>query len=140
MFCFHTISIYRNISGPVERRQKLNHACLYGVLQALKAIPTDSFKKVCICVNELTLINFIARVLREMSENSFRSTRSGKLNKDLDTCMELNTIIRERQDLTIRLKFVPTDIGVMEVYHAGKRARRAAEEALKESKSKSYLD
>lgn len=64
-----------------------------------------------------------------MSENSFRSVYSGKLNKDLETSMEINKVLRTRQDLTLRLKYVPNDLGVNGMYYATKLAIKAAEEA-----------
>lgn len=69
-----------------------------------------------------------------MSENSFRSVHTGKLNKDLETSMEINKVLRERQDLTIKLKFVPNDIGVDGMYKASKLAIKAAQEATQESR------
>lgn len=77
-------------------------------------------------MNEQTLTKYVAISLKNMSENAFRSIRTGRLNKDLETCMELNKIIRSRQDLTIRMKFVPPDIGVNEVFFAEILAQRAA--------------
>lgn len=71
-----------------------------------------------------------------MSENSFRSLVTGKLNKDLETSMEINRLIRQRQDLTLRLKYVPSDIGVDGIYHANRMAIAASEEATKEYRNK----
>lgn len=64
-----------------------------------------------------------------LSENSFRSVRTGKLNKDLQTCMALNKVLRSRKDLTIRVKFCPLDIRVTEMFLADKYALRAAKDA-----------
>lgn len=62
-----------------------------------------------------------------MSENSFRSTYTGKLNKDLETSMELNSVLRTRQDLTLRIKYCPNDINVEEIYQAGKLALKGSQ-------------
>lgn len=97
----------------------------------MKSIPENSFKKVCLCVDELPLITFITVSLRNMSDNSFRSTYTGKLNKDLETSMEINKVIRLRTDLTLRLKYVPNDIGVPEIYYASKTAIKTADELTK---------
>lgn len=74
-----------------------------------------------------------------MSENSFRSVHTGKLNKDLETSMQINKELRLRQDLTLRLKYVPNDIGVDGMYHAVKSATRAAEQATNEHRLKREL-
>lgn len=99
-------------------------------------IPEGLFKKVCICVDEIPFLTFIDRSLRSMSENSFRSVYSGKLNKDLETSMQINKVIRTRQDLTLRLKYTPNDIGVDGMYHATKLAIKAADEATELAKQK----
>lgn len=99
-----------NLSGPVERRQEEKHAILYATLQALKSVPENSFKKVCICVRDPNVIRFVARDLPRLSENSYRSARSGRLIKDLETAMEINQIIRTRSDITFRMKFVPINV------------------------------
>lgn len=111
-----------NMCGPVERRQTEKHAILYSVLQALKNIPTNSYKKVCICVCESGVIDFICRAIPELSENSYRSVRTGRLIQDLETSMEINEILRARQDITVRMKFIPTGIG----YHHASFARNWA--------------
>lgn len=121
----------RNTTGPVERRQDLKHAKLYAFLQAMKSIPENLFKNVCLCVDEMPLISFIAVTLRTMSENSFRSTYTGKLNKDLETSMEINKVIRLRTDLTLRMKYVPNDVGVHEIYLASKMSIKTADELTK---------
>lgn len=98
-------------------------------MKALKLVPEGLFKKLTICVDEIPLITFIDKSLRNMSENSFRSIHTGKLNKDLETSMEINKLIRMRQDLTLRLKYVPNDIGVDGMYKATKFSIKAAEDA-----------
>lgn len=131
----------RNLQGPVTRRQRMNHAKLYAFLKGMEQIPKGLFKKVCICVDEIPMITFVDRSLRNMSENSFRSVHTGKLNKDLETSMEINKALRLRQDLTIRLKYVPNDIGVNGMYRVSKMSISAAEQATYESKqlkSKEY--
>lgn len=97
----------------------------------MKAIPENLFEKVCICVDDIGLVSFVVFSLKKISENSFRSTYSGKLNKDLETSMELNKVLRTRQDLQIRLKYVPNDIGVHGMYRAGKLAVLGSEMELK---------
>lgn len=99
-----------NMCGAVEHRQGLNHAILYSILQALKNIPENSYKKVCICVPESTVISFICKGIPALSENSYRSVRTGRLNKDLETSMEINNILRTRQDITFRMKFIPRGV------------------------------
>lgn len=117
---------YRNLQGVVERRQAITHAKLYAFLKAMEQIPVDSFKKLCIMIHDLTLISFLGNHLRTMSENSFRSTRSGRLNKDLQTSMEVNKILRTREDLTLQLMWCPIDLHVDGMYNAMKIAQRAA--------------
>ncbi|XP_031632551.1 uncharacterized protein LOC116346555 isoform X2 [Contarinia nasturtii] len=123
-----------NLQGSVERRQSKIHARLYAVLKAMQQIPKDSFKKLCIQTDDLGLITFIDQSLRSMSENSFRSVYTGKLNKDVQTSMELNEILRSRQDLTLQLMFCPNDICVDGMYHAVKMAERAAAIATEDAK------
>lgn len=132
----------RNVHGGIERRQRANHAKLYAFLKAMHRIPENLFKKVCICVDEIPFLTFIDRSLRSMSENSFRSVHTGKLNKDLETSMQINKVIRTRQDLTLRLKYVPNDIGVNGMYHATKLAIKAAEEATQSAREqrKQYVE
>lgn len=120
--------------APVERRQELNHSKLYALTKVFQQIPENLFDKLCICVDEIPLITFVDKSLRNMSENSFRSVYSGKLNKDLETSMELNRLIRTRQDLTLRMKYVPNDIGSSGMYYATKQAIKAAEEATQQYK------
>lgn len=112
----------QNMCGAVERRQEFNHAELYSILQALKNIPTNSYKKVCICVPDAGVIKFICKSLPRLSENSYRSVRTGRLIKDLETAMEINNILRARQDITFRMKFIPTGVG----YHYAQLARHRA--------------
>lgn len=99
-------------------------------------IPEGLFKKVCFCVDEIPFLTFIDKSLRSMSENSFRSVYSGKLNKDLQTSMEINKMIRTRQDLTLRLKYTPNDVGVNGIYYATKLAIKAADDATELARQK----
>lgn len=101
-------------------------------MKAIQQVPQDLFKNVCFCVDESRMLSFINRSLRSMSENSFRSLTTGKLNKDLETSMELNRLFRTRQDLTIRMRYVPNDIGVNGIYYATRLARQASDEATQE--------
>lgn len=98
-------------------------------MKTLQIVPKGLFEKLCICVDDKTLLTFIDKGLRSMSENSFRSVNTGKLNKDLETSMETNKLLRLRQDLVLRLKYVPNDIGVDPMYRATKLSIKAAEEA-----------
>ncbi|XP_031628439.1 ribonuclease H1-like [Contarinia nasturtii] len=128
-----------NLQGSVERRQSLKHAKLYAFLKAMEQIPKDSFKKLSIQMDELPLIRFIDQSLRSMSENSFRSVHTGKLNKDVQTSMEINKILRSRQDLTLQLMICPNDIGVDGMYRAVKMAEQAAATATADArKQKCY--
>lgn len=68
-----------------------------------------------------------------MSENSFRSVRTGKLNKDLDIAMAVNTELRMRNDLKLRMKYVPNDIAVLDMFHCERIAERAAMDGYKAS-------
>lgn len=130
----------RNLHGAVLRRQHLNHAKMYSFLKTFEQIPTKLFTKLCICVDELGLITFIDNSLRNMSENSFRSVVTGKLNKDLETSVEINKVLRLRDDLTLRLKYIPNDIGVDGMYKATKLSEKAAAEATQQSVSAQRLD
>lgn len=64
-----------------------------------------------------------------MSENSFRSTYTGKLNKDLETNMDVNKLLISRQDLTFRVQYTPSDIQFPPAKHANKMAMNAANDA-----------
>lgn len=128
----------RNSQGGVERRQSLNHAVLYAMLKGLEQIPTDSLKKLSIMTNQLGLIGFIDRSLRQMSDNSFRSTISGKLNKDLQTCMQINKILRTRNDIQFQLMMCPSDIGVDGMYYAKKIAEKSAAQATMKAKKQKW--
>lgn len=141
LFCFSSsitlkfrffCDLRRNLSGPVERRQAANHAKIYALFKALQQVPQNLFRNVCFCVDETRMLTFVNRSLRSMSENSFRSVYTGKLNKDLESSMELNRMLRTRQDLTIRLRYVPNDIGVDGIYQATRLARQASNEATKQ--------
>lgn len=125
--------LFRNDAGLVGGRHTLRHAYLFSFLQAMKSIPKSSFTKVCLCVPDTSLIKFVNHSLRNMSENSFRSLRTGKLNKDLETSMALNTELRIRNDLKLRMKYVPNDIAVLDMYHCERIAERAALDGLKAS-------
>ena len=70
---------------------------------------------------------FVAHSLPSMSENAFRSVYTGRLNKDLETSMEINTLLRTRQDLKIQIQYIPNDIGFNDIYVAGKNAKAAAD-------------
>lgn len=107
-------------------------------MKALEQIPQNLFKNVCLCVDETRMLTFVNRSLRSMSENSFRSLNTGKLNKDLETSMLLNKLLRTREDLTLRMKYVPNDIGVDGMYQATKLAKKAAEEATQQFNRERY--
>lgn len=83
-------------------------------------------------MDETGALSFIDKGLRMMSENSFRSVFTGKLNIDLETSMELNKLLRTRQDLQIRMKYVPGDIYVQGMYYATRLAKEASYEATQQ--------
>lgn len=113
----------RNTSGLVERAQDFPHASTYGFLQALRTIPdTAKLEKVCICVPNKHLLSLVDVELRECSDNSFRNVRNGRVIKDIVTCMEINQILRTRQNLLFRLKYVPNTLNVPAMYHCRKMA------------------
>lgn len=128
----YVIFIHRNLAGPVERRQALNHSKMYAFLRGIQQVPKGLIEKLCVNVDEIRLLTFINRSLRNMSENSFRSVRTGKLNKDLETSIEINKTLRLRNDFTLRLKYTPNDIGVDGIYNATKMAIKASENATRE--------
>lgn len=130
----HGLILCSNLHGSVERRQAINHAKLYAFLRGIQQIPEGLIQKLCICVDELPFITFIDKSLRNMSANSFRSIHTGKLNKDLETSMQINKILRTRHDVTLRLKYVPNDIGVDGMYQATKMATKAGQEATRQSR------
>lgn len=123
------IFLSSNISGPVDGRQDSCHSKLYAVLQCLKSIPNNLFNQVCICVDELWVTTFLAQHLPEISENSFRSVYTGKLTNDLETNMAINTLIRSRTDLKLRVKYIPIKIGVADMNFARDLAIDAAKKA-----------
>lgn len=122
----------RNESGPVDRRQGLHHTKMFGFLRALKSIPQGAYSKVAFNVDDMGLGRFVTNSLPIMSENAFRSAFSGKLNKDLETNMEINTILRTRKDLTIRIQYTPSDIHFPPSHHARGMARDAANDAQRQ--------
>lgn len=136
-FWFLDIFSHRNATGPVPGRQAANSAMAYAALQAIKAVPAN-VPKVCICVSNLTLVGFLSRGIKYLSENSYRSVRSGRLNKDLDIVMALNEAFRERSQIEYRIKFMPTDLGVDGVHYARKNAERAAEIATRAKRVEKY--
>lgn len=73
------------------------------------------------------LIAFIDVELRECSENSFRSIVNGRTIKDIETCIEINKILRMRQDLIFRMKYVPNTIQLPAMYHCRKMAIKAVQ-------------
>lgn len=97
-------------------------------MQALKAIPENTFKKVCICFNETRPIHFIAQGLQQLSENSYRGSKTGRLINDVETCTELNKLLRTRTDLTLRMRYIPTTIHYDEAYTAERWAERLADQ------------
>lgn len=121
--------IFRNSNGPVVGRQDEAHCKLYAVYKALESMPKNAFNKVCICVDQIWVPPFLSDHLCEMSENAFRSTYTGKLNPDLETNMAINQLLRTRQDLTFRLKYTPTRIGLAEMAFAKKSAIEASKAA-----------
>lgn len=50
--------------------------------------------------------------------------------------MEINKVLRMRQDLTLRMKYVPNDIGVDGMYHSKKIAIQAGTEATEADRRK----
>lgn len=107
----------------VERAQDLPHASTYGFLQALRTIPeSPTLERVCICVPTKHLISLIDVELRECSDNSFRGLRNGRVIKDIATCMEINKILRTRQNLLFRLKYVPITLNLPAMYYCRKMA------------------
>lgn len=124
----------RNLQGSVERRQGINHARFYAFLKGLQQIPENLFTKLCIMVDDPRFITFIDKGLRRMSENSFRSVTSGKLNEDLQTSMEVNQILRLRQDLKFQLIYCPSDVSSEGMSYAKKLARDAADKATLDAK------
>lgn len=110
----------------------MNHAKMYALMKTLQQMPQDLLQKLCVCMDDMRCLTFVNKSIRSMSENSFRSLRTGKLNKDLETSMELNRLLRTRHDLKLRMKYVPNDIGVDGMYYATKLARKAADEATHE--------
>lgn len=102
---------------------------MFGFLRALKSIQSGLFSKVSLNVDDRGVGRFVTCSLPIMSENAFRSSFSGKLNKDLETNMEINTLLRTRQDLQIRIQYTPNDINFPPPYHANKMAKNAANDA-----------
>lgn len=113
---------------------------MYAFMKILEHFPENLVKKLCICVDENRFITFIDKSIRSMSENSFRSVHTGKLNKDLETSMEINKLIRTRQDFTLRLKYVPNDIGVDQMHHATKISQKAADAATILARQQKHRD
>ncbi|XP_031628004.1 uncharacterized protein LOC116343864 isoform X1 [Contarinia nasturtii] len=127
-----------NLQGGVEHRQTLNHAHLYGFLKGMEQIPKDSFKKLCIMTSHISMTTFIGRALPQMSENSFRSIQSGRLNKDLQTSMEINRVLRSRDDLIFQVMWCPSDMGVDGMHHAKKMAEEAAKTVTLDAKKQAF--
>lgn len=90
-------------------------------------MPENLFSKTCICVNGRSFIEYIDQYLREASDNSFRNIRSGRMISDLETSMEINQLLRKRNDLALRLKYVPDGIRMPEMFKARRLAIEASE-------------
>lgn len=121
------------------RRQAINHAKIYALVKALEQIPQNLIQNVCLCLDETGALTFVSKHLRMMSENSFRSVYSGKLNLDLETSMELNRLLRTRQDiLKLRMKYIPSDINVSGMYFATRLAKQASYDATQRFNSERY--
>lgn len=129
-----------NICGLVERRQEINHAILYAILRTLQSIPEDSFKKVCICVREAGVINYVCNAIPRLSENSFRSMTTGRLIKDLETSMEINKILRMRHDITFRVQFIPTTVGYPDACYAHGWASRLSVDLTRAKKEAQFVN
>lgn len=84
------------------------------------------------------MVSFLARGVKMLSENSYRSVRTGRLNKDLDIVMKLNEAFRARNQIEYRIKFVPLNIAVDEIYHVRKDAEREAERVTEKKKFELY--
>lgn len=125
---------HRNESGPVQRRQGLHHTKMYGFLCALRSIPQNLFSKVNFNVDDMGLGKFVVFSVPMMSENAYRSAYSGRLNKDLETTMEINTLLRTRQDLKIRIQYTPNDIGFFPARTAMNMAKQAAYDAERQKR------
>lgn len=117
----------RNLVEPVEREQDFCHARRYGFLRALQTIPENLFSKICFCVNGRSFIEYIDQHLRDASDNSFRNIRSGRMISDLETSMEINGLLRKRNDLVLRLKYVPDAMRMTAMLKAKHLAIRASE-------------
>lgn len=124
----------RNHGGGVEHRQENGGAKLYAILQALKNIPENSFTKVCICVNDTRSMHFVARGIKNLSENSYRSAKTGRLTKDFQVTSQLNDTIRSRTDLTIRVRYIPLNVHYAEGFIANNWANRLASELTTKAK------
>lgn len=113
----------RNVTGEIMARNVEQVGTSYAVLQAIKSAPIDIVKKICICSTNLKSCWFL-RYIDSLSENSFRSVKTGRLNKDLQLVMELNNILRERNQIEWRTKYVPKMIMKDEMHYATLQTER----------------
>lgn len=109
----------------------------YAILQAIKSVPTDIVKKVCICTPQLLGISFFTCVPR-LSENSYRSIRTGRLNKDLEMSMEINSIMRELNHIEWCMKYVPHAIMASGIHSATITAEKKWIEVNRQKKREKY--
>lgn len=96
-------------------------------MRALQIIPANLFSQTCLCVNGRSFLTYIDEHLRTASDNSFRNIRSGRIMSDIETGMEINRLLRTRDDLKFQLKYVPDRIRMPDMYRAKRMAINAAD-------------
>lgn len=114
--------IFRNFGGRVLGEATQRHAHLYAILKALESLPTDSFKKVCICTNDGSMIKAMTRLLPKWAENGYYLNSNPTVRcRNLETLHKLNTFIRVNP-FTYRMKYTPADCNIQMMNIATKLA------------------
>lgn len=117
--------IFRNSNGLVVGKQTEQHACLYGVAQALKSLPKDLFTKVCICTDHMRVISVMSYLLPQWVDNNFQTLSDPSLRCDnVPTLNELNEYVR-LNPFIYRFKYTPSDCYIRMMSNATKLAKNA---------------
>lgn len=98
------------------------HAGLYACAKMLESLPTDSFKKICICTPEFSLMSTVARSMPKYAENNYYMLANPTRRcRNVQTLKKLNAYIR-LHPFTYRMKYTPTDCGIPMMKIASKLA------------------
>lgn len=104
----------------------LRNAHLVAIAEALESLPTDSFKKVCICTSELAMIKAMKIQLPKWAENNYHLSSNPTLRcRNVETLKKLNEFVRVNP-FTYRFKYTPSDCNIQMMKFATKLAMAGA--------------